>query len=130
MEWFSWVVAVILLISSVISPWLVTKSNNSHQLKLKKLDMYEDYKRKALSNFIECAQKVIFNSSDLELLTQYSSSFDELFIYFNNINLSTIKNFDIARVVANKISSSENIQNANLELTKIVQDLSKQIAKE
>lgn len=120
MEWFSWVVAVILLISSVVSPWLVNKENNKHQLKLKKLDMYEESKRKALSNFIECAQKVIFNSSDLEFLTQYSASFDRLFIYFNNISHDTIKDFDVARVVANKISTSENIQKANFELTKIV----------
>ena len=48
MEWFSWVVAIILLISSVISPWLVNKENNKHQLELKKLDMYENAKRKIL----------------------------------------------------------------------------------
>ena len=56
MEWFSWVVAIILLISSVISPWLVNKENNKHQLELKKLDMYENAKRKALSEFIEYSE--------------------------------------------------------------------------
>lgn len=124
MEWFSYVVAIILLISSIVSPWLVNKENNKHQLTLKKLDIYEEAKRKALSEFIECAQDYLLNPHYVEQSVKYYASLDKLFIYFSNINLDTFIPFDVAS------KDTDNISKATIELTKIVQALSKQIQKE
>ena len=123
MEWFSWVVAVILLISSVISPWLVNKENNKHQLELKKLDIYEDAKRKALIEFIECADDYILNNEFIEQNVKYHASLDKLFIYFSNINTGTFVSFEY-------YVKDNNSSMASSELAKIVQELSKQIKKQ
>lgn len=123
MEWYSYVVAVILLISSVISPWLVNKENNKHQLKLKKLDMYEESKRKALNDFIECAQDYLLNLNYVEQSVKYYSSLNKLFVYFTDIDLNTFLPFE------NACNNSQNYKIAIIELSKIVQLLSKQIKK-
>ncbi len=123
MEWFSWVVAVILLISSVISPWLVNKENNKHQLDLKKLDMYEDAKRKALIEFIECSNDYLLNSDFVEQKVKYQASLNKLFIYFSDISAGTFNNFEYA-------VENEKTLMASTEISKIVQDLSKQIKKQ
>lgn len=117
MEWFSYVVAVILLISSVISPWLVNKENNKHQLNLKKLDMYEECKRKALENFISTSVNLHQNYS-LGGLEEYQKSINLLYIYFETVpsNLDTL----------NSLKGSPNFFK---ELTCIVQSLSEQIKK-
>lgn len=118
MEWFSYAVAVILFLSSVISPWLVNKENNKHQLSLKKLDMYEDAKRKSLNNFINSASRL---SSDYcnDNLDKYHYSLACLYIYFKEIP-TEIKNLEGKYYDDSYFS----------ELTSIVQVLSKQIAKE
>lgn len=116
MEWFSYTVAVILLISSVISPWLVTRENNKQQLRLRKLDLFEISKRKALENFINCASKYInsFSSKEHE---EYISALNSLYVYFDNVP-EEIQNL------------TSNVKQFPSELTNIVQDLSKQIVKE
>lgn len=123
MEWYSYVVAVILLISSVISPWLVNIENNKHQLKIKKLDMYEEAKRKTLSDFIECAQDYLLNLNYIEQSVKYYSSLNRLFIYFTDIDLTTFIPFENA-------TKNNDYKVATFELSKIVQVLSKQIQKE
>lgn len=123
MEWFSWVVAIILLISSIASPWLVTKENNAHQLDLKKLDIYELQKRKALEEFIECAQDCLLNKFYTEQNVKYHASLNKLFLYFSNIDINTFKKFDA-------YYKNDDIDNATNELTNIVQVLSEQIKKE
>ncbi|MGN1012260.1 MAG: hypothetical protein ACI4ON_00295 [Clostridia bacterium] len=123
MEWFSWVVAVILLISSVISPWLVNKENNKHQLDLKKLDIYEDAKRKALIEFIECTEDYSINYYLVEQNIKFHSAVNKLFIYFSDINKETFSELE-------KSITSNNTKDTSNELTKIVQVLSEQIKKE
>ena len=41
MEWYSYVIAIVLGISVVISPIATAIINNSHQIKLKKIKIYE-----------------------------------------------------------------------------------------
>lgn len=130
MEWFSYAVAVILLISSVVSPIITTYMNNKHQKELKKIDIYENSKKEALSNFIESAQLLNYDFTNPENLHEYCISFDKLFIYFSDISLDTIKDLEKARVELSKNENQENFKKANREITKIVQVLSKQIAKE
>lgn len=118
MEWFSWTVAVILLISSVLSPWLVTHENNKQQLKLRKLDLFEISKRKVLENFINCASKNINSSMSPHEREEYTSALNVLYVYFGNVpkSINTLLNL--------------NHNDFSKELTNIVQVLSKQITKE
>ena len=123
LEWYSYVVAIILLVSSVVSPWLVNKENNKHQLKLKKLDLYEASKRKALADFIDSAEDYLLNLHYVNQNVKYYASMNKLFLYFSNIDLSLFVPFD-------KACKDENITLATVELSKISQVLSKQIQKE
>lgn len=123
MEWYSYVVAVILLISSVFSPWLVNRENNKHQLKLKKLDLYEASKRKALADFIDSAEDYLLNLHYVEQNVKYYASMNKLFLYFYNIDLSMFIPFE-------KACKEENIPIATVELSKMSQALSKQVSKE
>ena len=118
MEWFSYVIAVGVGLSAVLSPWFVTKTNNKHQLSLKKLDMYENAKRKALHDFISASTNLHCNNS-LGGTDEFFRSVNCLYIYFKNI--------------PSNITSIESIRNEPKffnELTNIVQKLSQQITKE
>ena len=130
MEWFSYAVAVILLVASIVSPIITTYMNNKHQKELKRIDIYEDAKKEALSNFIDSAQVLNYNPADSDAMYEYCIAFDKLFIYFSDISLDTIKELELARKEVAKNDTQENFKKANRELTKIVQVLSKQIAKE
>lgn len=123
MEWYSYVVAVILLISSVVSPWLVNRENNKHQLKLKKLDLYEASKRQALADFIDSAEDYLLNIHIVEQNIKYYASLNKLFIYFSNINAEMFVDFE-------KYAKLNKFTEATISLTSIVQVLSKEIAKE
>ncbi len=130
MEWFSYVVAIILLISSVISPIVTAIINNSHKAKIKKIEIYENDKKAALSEFITNAQLAVYNPDDPEIVLNYAESFNKLFLYFKDFSLETIKPFDNARTEVAKNDCLENSKKANRELTNIVQVLSKQIEKQ
>lgn len=122
-------VTIIIAIVAFISPIITTFFNNLHQTKIKKLDMYEDCKRIALSEFITAAQAVIFNSENKEFMLKYTSSYDKLFIYFSDITIDTIKPFESARIKDANEDTTESFHLANYELTKLVVTLSKQIRK-
>ena len=130
MEWFSYVVAIILLISSVISPIVTAIINNSHKAKIKKIEIYENDKKAALSEFITNAQLAVYNPDDPEIVLNYAESFNKLSLYFKDFSLETIKPFDNARTEVAKNDCLENSKKANRELTNIVQNLSKQIKKQ
>ena len=130
MEWFSYAVAVILLVASIIFPIITTHMNSKHQKELKKIDIYENAKKEALSNFIDSAQVLNYNPTDSDAMYEYCIAFDKLFIYFSDISLDTVKELELARKEVAKNDTQENFKRANRELTKIVQVLSKQIVKE
>lgn len=123
------VVLAIIAVIAVISPIATAIISNWHQTKIKKLDMYEDAKRKTLSDFIDSAQGTMFNPDDVEIMTEYLANFDKLFIYFSDISVETIKPFDRARANLANNSSPENLQDANRKLSYLIFDLSKQIKK-
>ena len=118
MEWFSYAVAVILFLSSIISPWLITKENNKQQLKLRKLDLFENSKRKALENFINCASKNFNSTMSPREKEEYISALNTLYIYFDDIPQSI-----------NTLLHRNHTDFSN-ELANIVQVLSRQITKE
>ncbi len=117
MEWFSWTVAVILLISSVVSPIATTIINNKHQSKMKKIEMYQMAKRDALEKYIKSASRC-FNGTSVGNLYDYYEASNNLYIYFSK--------------VPNEINQlvGKSPQEFNALLAKIVQTLSKQIEKE
>lgn len=127
MEWFSYLIASVLGLSAILSPWFVSKHNNETQLKLKKLELYENSKRESLNDFIDICQKYFFSNNDPEIMRKYYLAVDRLFIYFDKLELQdflTLNNY------ANKEFSKENLLLANYELSEMVTEISKQIPKE
>ena len=116
MEWFSYAVAVILLIASIISPIATALINNNHQSKMKRIEIYEISKRNALEKFIDIASRYVnsFSSREKE---EYFSALNSLYVYFDTVPDS----------IGNLLSY--NYKDYPNELTKIVQVLSKQIKK-
>lgn len=130
MEWYSYVIAIVLGISAVISPIATAIINNSHQIKLKKIEIYEKDKKDALSDFIRSSQLLIYSPDDEGYLEKHLESFNKLLIYFKNISpTSNTKFIELINEVKNR-DCQENVLKATLELTNIVQDLSKEITKE
>lgn len=130
MEWYSYVIAIVLGISAVISPLATAIVNNSHQIKLKKIEIYEKDKKDALSNFISSSQLLIYYPDNESYLKKHLESFNKLLIYFKNISpISNSRFIELVNQVKNK-DCQENVLKATLELTNIVQDLSKEIKKE
>ena len=130
MEWYSYVIAIVLGISAVISPLATAIVNNSHQIKLKKIEIYEKDKKDALSDFIRSSQLLIYSPNDEGYLEKHLESFNKLLIYFKNISpTSNTKFIELINEVKNR-DCQENVLKATLELTNIVRDLSKEIAKE
>ena len=130
MEWYSYVIAIVLGISAVISPIATAIINNSHQIKLKKIEIYEKDKKDALSNFISSSQLLIYYPDNESYLKKHLESFNKLLIYFKNISpISNSRFIELVNQVKNK-DCQENVLKATLELTNIVQDLSKEIKKE
>lgn len=130
MEWYSYVIAIVLGISAVISPIGTAIINNSHQIKLKKIEIYEKDKKDALSDFIRSSQLLIYSPNDEGYLEKHLESFNKLLIYFKNISpTSNTKFIELINEVKNR-DCQENVLKATLELTNIVQDLSKEITKE
>lgn len=130
MEWYSYVIAIVLGISAVVSPIATAIINNSHQRKLKQIEIYEKDKKDALSDFISSSQLLIYFPDDDSYLEKHLESFNKLLIYFKNI--SSTSNFRFIELV-NKVKENdcqENVLHATLELTTIVQNLSKEIMKE
>lgn len=119
----SWTIASIIAVAAFLSPIVTCFLNNKHQLKIKKLDMYEKAKRDALNEFIECTEDYLLNLNFTEQNVKYYSSLNKLFIYFSNINIDTFKDFDT-------YCKNNDYSKATFELVKIVQLLSQQIAKE
>lgn len=116
MEWFSYAVAVILLISSIVSPITTTIINNIHQTNIKKLEMYELSKRNALEDFVKCASKC-FDAPSLGYLYDYYNSLNNLYIYFSDVPPET-----------NNLISLKGTS-FNQQLTSIVVKLSSEIKK-
>ena len=129
LEWFSYVIAIAIGFSSIFSPIITMWLSNRHQIKIKEIDIYETAKRKALEDFVDIAQKVLYYPNEYNILTDYACTTNRLFIYFSDFTIDTIQPFDNARAMSYREHTPSNIQQANLELTKIVRDLAKQIKK-
>ena len=129
LENFSYVIAIILLIASIVSPIATAIINNIHTEKIKKLEILEAEKKSALSNFINSAQLVAYDPNDVEKELEYQTAFNTLFVYFPNMKLDVIYPFEKCRANVAQNDSPENYQYANHALTNIIQDLSKQIGK-
>ncbi len=115
------VVLAVIAVIAVISPIATTLINNWYQAKIKKLEMFNESKILALNNFVEATVEVI-SSHDSEDLTEYFSSVNKLFIYFNNLTLDTFDDLS-------KSLKENNFSKANQCLTILVAYLSNQVQK-
>ena len=74
--------SLILAIVAVLAPIITTNINNEYNLKIKKLDMYEQAKRNSLEKFIDAVSSVI-TLPCMENLRLYYSALNNLYIYFS-----------------------------------------------
>lgn len=117
LEHFSYAIAIILLISSIISPIATTIINNIHQSKQEKIKNYELAKRRALENYVESASKCSDTFSPA-IKENYIKSANTLYLYFSKVPMGVDNLLEIKGRLFNE------------QLTRIIQDLSKQITKE
>lgn len=82
--------SLFLSIIAIISPIITAYINNEYNLKIKKLDMYEQAKRNSLENFINAVSSVI-TLPCMENLKLYYSALNNLYIYFSIDNTEDIK---------------------------------------
>lgn len=120
-EWFSYAVAIILLLSSIISPIITAIINNRHELKLKKLDMFNEAKRTALNNFINCGSDFIMTRNAADFC-EYYKALSKLYIFFDSKDLWEFQ------VFPNHIKDIDNFK-AYCNFTSIVEKLAEQILK-
>ena len=121
---FSNLILAVVALISLISPIITTLINNHHQLKIKKIDMYETAKRKALQNFIISTEEYFSSNRDIEKLIQFNSSINELYIYFS-INDSAYQLFDKLK----EIIKSNDSNKTQYAINQIVMYLSNQLKK-
>lgn len=117
--------SIILAIIAVVSPMITASMNNAHNLKIKKLEMYELAKRKSLENFINAVSSVI-TIPCMENLKLYYSALNNLYIYFSIKNAEDIKKLNNQIDQFNDGDDSMSIQK---NLNNITVVLSKQIKK-
>lgn len=115
MEFWSWVMAVILGLSAIVSPIVTAIINNKYQLKLKNIEVFELSKRTALENFIKSACDWNYSSS-VGSYESFRTSKEYLYIYFQSVPNSI-----------NTLNKNDN--DYFNKLSNIVQVLSKQIEK-
>lgn len=121
MEWFSWLIAIGIGLSAIISPIATAIINNKHQLEIKQIENYELSKRKALENYITAS----FNLSANKNATTEANFFialNNLYLYFPEID--TISYDDLS-----SFSCSSGIDESSYSFQKVIKNLSKQIKK-
>ena len=74
--------ALIITIASIFVPFFTTLVNNIYNLRIKKMDMYEQAKRNSLEKFIDAVSSVI-TLPCMENLRLYYSALNNLYIYFS-----------------------------------------------
>lgn len=122
MEFWSWVIAVILGLSAIISPIVTAIINNYYQNKRENIKNYELAKHQALTNFIKITNNYQLNKS-IDFSSKYYSALNTLYIYFDIPKSSIFYNLEDAL-------RNQDIIASNHELTNIVVTLSKQIKKQ
>lgn len=82
--------ALILGITSIISPIIVTIINNHYQLKIKRFDNLELAKRQAIIDFINVTAECTLADSDtlLEKIINFQKVSNQLILFFPNIDTS------------------------------------------
>lgn len=118
-ENFSYIIAVALGLSAILSPIATTLINNYYLAKQKQIELYELAKRKALEDFIKTATILRLNDSSSAIKDFYCSA-NNLYIYFKDIPDEEIDN----------LVQYKNDNNFFNLLSDITESLSEQISKE
>ncbi|MDO4282337.1 MAG: hypothetical protein Q4D02_01760 [Clostridia bacterium] len=84
-EKVSYIFAIALGLSAVISPIFTTYLNNKHQLRIKQIDVFESKKSKAINDFLECCYNLKNNYNDENFL-KCKLSIVNLGLYISNDN--------------------------------------------
>jgi len=116
------IVIAIVTFSAVLSPVITNWINNEHQLKLRKLEIFEIAKYEAIKDFTKSFQQYYWNSTARDYFINFNSSVANLHIYFSTPNDSL---FDELK----KCVTEQNYNKAQYALDEIVKYLSSQLNK-
>lgn len=119
--------SLILAIIAFVSPIITTLINNSHNFKVKKLDMYEQYKRETLESFISSVSDIFLYKSD-EHISKYYFAKSKLNICFL-ISDSDKAQLDTLTKSIDNYDNGDNFSSIEKVLNAITVSLSKQIQK-
>lgn len=119
METFSYIIAVALGLSAIISPIATTLINNYYSSKQKQIEIYELAKRQALSDYIEASHRLATTHIP-ENEAKFYITLNKLFLFFPNLPK------DDFRKLSEIYSDSEDQSLCSYEL---IEKLSKQIKK-
>lgn len=109
-------ISVILGISAIISPIIVSIINNHYQLKLKRYENYDLAKFKALETFSQ--------NAGIHISTRNGYSQRD----FTNSLYSLLAYFDIDKIVLNKLTDTSISKNILIDETnKLIKELSNQV---
>lgn len=117
----NWVIAII-GIAAVISPVFSTWLNNKYQLKLKKLELFDKCRYKAIENFTNSVEQYYHDRDYVEATVNFESSISNLFLYFSIPNYSV---FDKLKECIN----NNDYEKTQFAVSEIVKFLSSQIDK-
>lgn len=100
MERLSTIMLAIVSAVTALSPMITTFMNNKHNLKMKKLEMYEKAKQDALKHFINAYSTYFAISPDEKHRTEALAAMHTLLIYFdidNNLQNNMLEAFNNRR---------------------------------
>ena len=91
--------ALLAAISAIISPMITAIINNRHQYRMRKLEMVQEEKIKAIQQYAEACSNYISYPNRTDLL-EYSKAYGKIFLYAEKAHHKAIK--EINRNIENK----------------------------
>lgn len=112
--------AVILGITSIISPIIVTIINNHYQLKIKRFDSLELAKRQAIIEFIDATSECIAYERRLagNEFKAFQKSANKLLLYFPDIDIKILNNIQNALMEPNVNTKDKDLRPLIIKLSK------------
>lgn len=115
--------SVLLALSTVLANVVSTLLNNKHQIKIKKLEMYELQKREVLQNFINSTIECYKNNNDWRQNKEFMKYLFTMQLYFKSANSEFIQTLN--SLMDDVLDKSD----FNIQFAKIISKLSKEIQK-
>ena len=113
------ITALVAAVAAIIAPIITAKINNRHQYKMRKLEIMQEEKIKAIQNYAESCSNYIAHPNRPELV-EYSKSYGKIFLYAKKETRKDIEQIQ-------KHLDNQNFTAASCLLVKVCCDLSSEM---